>query len=144
MPPPLAEVAGFLLNQVAAAVRDRTAQAVARDGVQPRQLGLLFLLRDTGAYSQQQLGECLGMDRTTTMQLVTALEAEGLVVRDDDPADRRAYRLRLTPKGRDVTDRLSAAVADVEREIFKALKSSERQLLKALLRRVLASPGVRD
>ncbi len=90
MPPALAEVAGFLLNQVAAAFRERTAHAIARDGVQPRQLGLLFLLRDSATYSQQQLGECLGMDRTTTMQLVGALEAEGLVARDDDPADRRA------------------------------------------------------
>lgn len=142
VPPALAEVAGFLLNQVAAVFRERTAAAVARDGVHPRQLGLLFLLRGAGPYSQQQLGECLGMDRTTTMQLVGALEAEGLVVRDDDPADRRAYRLRLTAKGREVTDRLAAAVAEVERQTFKALKASERQLLKTLLRRVLESPGL--
>jgi MarR family transcriptional regulator, lower aerobic nicotinate degradation pathway regulator len=137
--PALAEVAGFLLNQVAAVIRERTAAAIAHEGVHPRQLGLLFLLRDTGTYSQQQLGECLGMDRTTTMQLVNALEAEGLVVRDDDPADRRAYRLRLTARGREVTTRVAAATAEVERQVFAGLKASERQLLKALLRRVLES-----
>lgn len=139
VPPALAEVAGFLLNQVAAVFRERTAEAIAQQGVHPRQLGLLFLLRDTGTYSQQQLGESLGMDRTTTMQLVSALEAEGLVLRDDDPADRRAYRLRLTARGREVTARVAAATADVERQVFAGLKASERQLLKTLLRRVLES-----
>jgi DNA-binding MarR family transcriptional regulator len=78
------------------------------------------------------------------MQLVSALEAAGLVVREDDPADRRAYRLRLTARGRDVTDRLAAAVAEVERQTLKGLKAPERQLLKALLRRVLESPGRRE
>lgn len=137
VPPALAEVAGFLLNQVAAVFRERTAEAIAHQGVHPRQLGLLFLLRDTGTYSQQQLGESLGMDRTTTMQLVSALEAEGLVVRDDDPADRRAYRLRLTARGREVTTRVAAATAEVERQVLAGLKAAERQQLKALLRRVL-------
>lgn len=137
VPPSLADVAGFLLNQVAAVIRERTAQAIHHEGVQPRQLGLLFLLRETGVHSQQRLGELLGMDRTTTMQLVAALEAVGLVARDDDPADRRAYRLRLTTKGQEVTRRVSMAVADVERTTLKALKASERRLLKALLLKVL-------
>ena len=143
VPPPLAEVAGFLLNQVAAMFRERTAEAIAHERIHPRQLGLLFLLRGAEASSQQQLGESLGMDRTTTMQLVGALEAEGLVVRDDDPADRRAYRLRLTARGREVTTRVATATADVERHAFAGLTASERRLLKALLRRVLESsvPG---
>lgn len=141
VPPALAEVAGFLLNQVAAVFRERTAEAIAHQGVHPRQLGLLFLLRDSATYSQQQLGESLGMDRTTTMQLVSALEAEGLVVRDDDPADRRAYRLRLTARGREVTTRVAAATAEVERQVFAGLKASERRQLKALLRRILESPA---
>jgi len=143
VPRSLADIAGFLLSQVAAVLRDRTARAVQPDGVQPRQLGLLFLLREAGAYSQQQLGERLGMDRTTTMQLVSALEAEGLVSRDDDPGDRRAYRLRLTSKGSEVTRRLADAVSEVERQTLKALTATERRHLKLLLRKVLESapPG---
>lgn len=136
----MADVAGFLLNEVARVIRERTASAIERHGVHPRQLGLLFLLRDAGASSQQQLGERLGMDRTTTMQLVGALEAAELVARDDDPADRRAYRLRLTARGHDVTQTLFETVTAVERQTLKALKASEREQLKLLLRKVLASP----
>lgn len=137
----MADVAGFLLNEVARIIRERTAEAIRHHQVQPRQLGLLFLLRDAGASSQQQLGERLGMDRTTTMQLVAALEAMGLVARDDDPADRRAYRLRLTPRGRDETEALFGIVSDVERQTLKVLKAPERRQLKLLLRKVLeASP----
>jgi DNA-binding MarR family transcriptional regulator len=136
----MADVAGFLLNEVARVIRERTAAAIEHHRVHPRQLGLLFLLRDAGASSQQQLGERLGMDRTTTMQLVAALEAAGLVARDDDPDDRRAYRLRLTARGRDVTAALFETVTEVERQTLKALKAAERQQLKVLLRKVLESP----
>ncbi|SAK93376.1 MarR family transcriptional regulator [Caballeronia arationis] len=41
--------------------------------------------------------------------LTDQLEKEGLVVRDADPADRRAFTVRLTPSGRRLFDRMARA-----------------------------------
>jgi len=55
------------------------------------------------------LAERLGVDTPTVTRKVQQLERLGLVARDADPDDRRAFRIRLTDDGRSVLERLQAA-----------------------------------
>jgi DNA-binding MarR family transcriptional regulator len=133
----MVDVTGFLVNQVAERLRETTQAHVEAVGVRPRQIGLLLVLRNEGRMQQQQLGELLGMDRTTTMQLVGALEDQGLVVRDADPSDGRAYLVRLTARGGRVAEQVegqSRAAADV---VLAALSPAEKRTFHRLLRKVL-------
>ncbi len=136
VPQPLAEVAGFLINQLAAHLRAATGVALADEGLHPRQVGIVLLLQK-GALSQQVLGVLLGMDRTTTMQLVMALERDGVVAREDDPGDRRAYLVTLTEAGRQLATRVSRRVVEVEKRVLSRLTVTERRTLKALARKAL-------
>lgn len=61
------------------------------------------------------------------------LVAEGLVVRDSNPEDRRAYLLKLTPKGRRVFGEMAQAHEPWVIELFAGLSEADKQRLHALL-----------
>jgi DNA-binding MarR family transcriptional regulator len=84
----------------------RTAGLVLGGGAvpgRPSSLSQVFALheldREVGL-SQRELAERLGLEKSTVSRLVTDLEADGLVTRDRDPANRRLYRLEITEAGR--------------------------------------------
>lgn len=79
---------------------------------QPLSLSKVFALHelDTGAgLSQQELGARLHLDKSTVSRLAGELERSGLLVRERDPRNRRHYRLRLTPRGRELHAAMGAA-----------------------------------
>ena len=77
--------------------------------------------------TQLALAQAINYDKTRLIALLDRLEADGLVVRERDPADRRARIVRLTDAGR---TRHAAAQADI------------RTMEDALLERL--SPSARD
>lgn len=73
-------------------------------GLTAAQFNVLNLLADQppGGISQRQLGDMLVVDRSNVTGLLDRLGESGWVRRSDDPADRRVYRISLTPAGRRV------------------------------------------
>ena len=63
-------------------------------------------LADVESMSQQELGQLLGLEKSTVSRLVVGLQRRSWVGRERDPANRRFYRLQLTPEGRTVADRI--------------------------------------
>ncbi|WIX93180.1 MarR family transcriptional regulator [Amycolatopsis sp. DG1A-15b] len=63
--------------------------------------------------SQRELADHTGLEALYVSKLARALDAEGLVERTRDPADTRTVRLRLTPRGREVTEPAIATVAEL-------------------------------
>ena len=68
---------------------------------------------------------------------VAELERAGFVRRRPDPADGRGNLVRLTAKGRRLTERLLPAYADLQRELLSGLPVSEQRRLGDLLRPLL-------
>jgi DNA-binding MarR family transcriptional regulator len=138
IPPSLANRPGALLTIAA-----RTGQELARRRLSPMGLtvqlcGVLNLLAE-GPISQQALGEQLGIDRTTVVELIDELEQQGVVVRRRNPADRRSYSLHLTARGRQVQKRAARAFDGAAGEFFAPLSRAEQDKLLDMLRRVVAS-----
>jgi DNA-binding MarR family transcriptional regulator len=83
--------------------------------------------------------------------ITDALEAEGLVVRETDPADQRAFRVKLTKAGEQQFRRMAIEHERWVVELFEDLTAKQKTLLADLLkslkaraaRRVLASGGSR-
>ena len=93
------------------------------------QYGLLTALAIRGDLDQVSLAEELGLDRTTTAEVLRRLEARRLVSRNPNPDDRRAKLARITPQGRKLMgamfrsmqraqDRLCAPLSQKERDVF--------------------------
>ena len=71
---------------------------------------LLFKLSAQGnSLRVTNLAEMLGVDTPTVTRKVQQLERDGMVVRQTDPEDRRASRIRLTPAGRRTIERVRRA-----------------------------------
>lgn len=75
--------------------------------------GELRILGQLGVVQQPtaigELGRCAGLNPASTSATVDRLEAEGLVVRVRDTADRRIVRVQLTDDGREAVARRVAA-----------------------------------
>jgi DNA-binding MarR family transcriptional regulator len=138
IPPSLAGRPGALLTIAA-----RTGQELARRRLRPlgisvQMCGVLSVLA-AGAISQQELGEQLGIDRTTVVELIDELEKKGVVVRVRNPADRRSYSLKLTPHGRAFQKRAARVFDEAAAEVFSPLKPGEQEQLIDMLGRMIAS-----
>ena len=138
IPPSLLNRPGALLTIAA-----RTGQELAKRRLSPMGLtvqlcGVLNLLAE-GPVSQQSLGEQLGIDRTTVVELIDQLEEQGVVVRRRNPIDRRSYALHLTPKGKTVQKRAARAFDGAADEFFEPLAPAEQNTMMEMLRRVILS-----
>lgn len=75
--------------------------------------------------SQSDAAHRLGVDRTTMVALVDALEGKGLVERQRSAQDRRRNAVRLTPAGHDLRRRAEAARQEMERHFLAPLPAED-------------------
>jgi DNA-binding MarR family transcriptional regulator len=127
----------FLLHCAAFHSTRCVADALAPLGIEPRQFGVLCTLKSSGPQSQGGIGERLGIDRTTMVQLVDELEQRGLVERQRNPNDRRSYQLTLTPVGQQTVDEARELAEGSEEQVLAMLDDEERDALRELLARVV-------
>jgi DNA-binding MarR family transcriptional regulator len=139
-PPELAGRLAYLLKHAQLGLAELTAEALAPFGVSGRELAVLTVLAEQEPGSQQQAAQRLGVDRTTMVSLVDALEAKGLVRRHPHAADRRRNVVELTEAGREILHRAGEASQDAERRFLAPLSPQTAGQLKAALL-ALIQPG---
>src|SRR5262245_28728649 len=74
----------------------------------PQYLVLVTLYEEDGQ-TVGGLGEKLFLDSSTLTPLLKRMEGAGSITRQRDPADERQVRIRLTPRGRAVREKVAAA-----------------------------------
>lgn len=89
-----------------------------------RALALKALKYQNGFY-RKHLAEELGIENATLVRIIDALEAQGLVARDISTGDRRARYITLTPKGREIVDRIEAYAAELSNDIINGIKKQD-------------------
>ncbi len=119
-------------------VEDRFESALEPLGLSLAKFGCLANIVEAGeAVTLRELADRCACVRSNITQLVDRLEADKLVIRADDPHDRRSVRAVLTAEGRERYREALRVVGDVERELFSRLTGKRgSELLDAL--RVLA------
>ncbi len=127
----------FLLLGVVHGLEARLEGALDGVGLSLAKYGVLSKLVEAG--EPLALGCLAGLCccvRSNMTQLIDRLEAERLVERVSDPADRRSVRASLTAEGGRQQARGADALALAERELFAALGEAERATLARLVRRI--------
>jgi DNA-binding MarR family transcriptional regulator len=71
--------------------------------------------------------------------LVDRMERDGLVLREADPEDRRAQRVRLTEAGRQVREAVLEVVDHTLDRVLGGIGREEMEGMKTALRTVLAN-----
>jgi MarR family transcriptional repressor of emrRAB len=133
------EQAGNLLGALALVLTDRVQEAAEDAGGQaPSAAAALSSLRHFQFDpSVDLLARILGLTSSGTVRLVDRLVAAGLVRRERPATDARVATLRLTPAGRRMAGKITAARAGVLRDAMAVLDAEERTLLGTLAGRVL-------
>jgi DNA-binding MarR family transcriptional regulator len=104
----------FALLHAAHALEDKLEATLAVVGLSSPKFSVLSeLVSSPVPLSLSELASRLSCVRSNMTQLVDRLEAEGLVRRVDDPADRRAVKAEITPEGRDRQTAGATAVAQL-------------------------------
>jgi DNA-binding MarR family transcriptional regulator len=102
------------------------------------QAGLVVLhsLACAPAVRPSDIAADLGLDASTVSRHLRTLEQLGLVDRTDDPADRRAQRVSLSDRGREVLDRAIAQRQAVLAAALTDWSEADRRTLERLLVRL--------
>jgi DNA-binding MarR family transcriptional regulator len=93
----------------------------------------LFGLYIRDGRKQQELADVIGIDKAAVTRALSRLEQSGYIYRKEDREDRRATRVYLTPKGRDLQPQLETAARDCIENMTAALDTRERTELRRLL-----------
>ena len=127
---------GYALRRAQVAVFQNFTEVVGASELTPGQFGVLVVIDANPGLSQTQLGNALGIDRSTVVAVIDRLESRALVARQPAPNDRRSHALHLTDVGKATLRRLTERVRIHERQIARQLSADEQARLIELLRRV--------
>ena len=127
---------GFLLKEV-------TRRYVLRFEVRAREISLnlaqakaLVRLEKNEGVSQARLAELAEVDAMTMVRILDRMEADGLLERRPDPADRRARCLYLTAKARPILSEIWRLIEETRAEIFAGVGKAERDLFMNVLEHI--------
>ena len=91
------------------------------------------------AETQLALATAIGYDKTRLVSLLDDLEADRLLTRESDPADRRGHVVRLTPLGTRRLRSARAAIRAMEDSFLGELTADERAAFLTTLDRLSGS-----
>jgi MarR family transcriptional regulator for hemolysin len=86
---------------------------------------LIIIGRMAGEPRQNALAEAVGIEGPSLVRLLDQLADAGLVVRREDPSDRRAKVLGLTHRGRQVFEQIEAELSTLRAHVFAEIDSED-------------------
>lgn len=141
-PREVAAVEAALTTLVRRAKLPEAHAAVARTaGVALDRAAYVVLTRigEWGPLRLSELAERLGADVSTASRHVHQLQLDGYVDRAEDPTDRRAWLLSLTPTGADAVARVRLARQAAVAQLLEDWSAEDRRALARLLGRLVES-----
>jgi MarR family transcriptional regulator for hemolysin len=136
---PLARNLSWLLAQAGHALVTQQTAALEELGIAPRGYCVLTTAM-VGEYTQTELAQAVGLDKTTMVVTVDALEEAGLAERRPSKTDRRARVIGVTRAGRQKVAKAELVVARLQDEVLGALSPRAREALFDALDTLIAGP----
>jgi len=127
---------GFLLKDTSRRYVGRFEQRARSLGMTLPQCKVLVYLANHEGMSQAQLAEVTDLEPMTLVRTIDSLESQGCLERRNDPADRRARRLYLLPKGKPLVDEVWRLVDVTRREAFAGIPRKQADLVIESLERI--------
>ena len=118
-------------NMIDAQIRSRLR--VQLDTTLPRFDLMAQLERVPNGLKMGELSKRMMVTGGNVTGITDQLVSEGLVVREDNPGDRRAYIVKLTPEGRKQFKKMADAHEKWILELFAGLKEADKQGLYGTL-----------
>jgi MarR family transcriptional regulator for hemolysin len=136
MSEPVRSPIGVVLARTAKTVSRVFDDALAEAGGSLPIWLILISLKSGQAGNQRELAEAVGIQGATLTYHLNAMETDGLITRQRDPANRRIHQVRLTDNGEVLFQRLAAAAVTHDRRLRTNLSAADVTALEDLLDRL--------
>jgi DNA-binding MarR family transcriptional regulator len=128
---------GFLLKEVTRRYVLRFEVRAAREiSLNLAQAKTLVRLEKNQGVSQARLAELAEVDAMAMVRILDRMEADGLLERRPDPADRRARCLYLTAKAKPILGEIWRLSDETREELFAGVGKADRELFMSVLERI--------
>lgn len=141
MPEPFPVPIGLRLSQAARAVGRAFDDALAEAGGSLPVWLILLNLKIRRPGTQRELADAVGIREATLTHHLNAMDADGLITRARDAANRRVHIVTLTEKGDQLFLALRAAAMTFDAMLRTGLAESDLATLETLLTRLSANVG---
>ena len=128
---------GWLLAGAHGLYRQRMAAAVANESVNMGQVVLLASLFAENDLTQAQLSKVSGIEKSSVVLFLDALEKDGWVERRPHPGDRRAHLVHLTEDGRARFTQVGLKLKAAQDAALSVFSSDEREAFERYLLRLI-------
>ena len=123
----------WLLHRAAQRMRHATGEEAEKHGLMLRDYIVLSALRNSPGLTQGDLGKSLGLDKTTLMSQLDRLAHRGLIVRRNDPRDRRLRIPVITEQGEAQRAMVADACTAVEDSALTGFHHDQIQAFRHIL-----------
>jgi MarR family transcriptional regulator for hemolysin len=139
VPRPVQTPIGLELAGVARDVGRAFDAALAQAGGSRPTWLVLLALKARPTANQRELAAAVGIQDATLTHHLNGMEADGLLTRRRDPANRRVHVVELTAAGEEAFHRLRAVAQEYDKRLRAGLTEIELDDLRALLGRLRAN-----
>jgi DNA-binding MarR family transcriptional regulator len=121
---------GFLLSRATWAMNNFVNRMLKESGladISVAYLAVLQALWDKDGWNISDLGDRAHLEKSTMTSLIDRMEGAGLLRREDHPTDRRAYRICLTARGKELEEKLDQVVSWVYKHLTRGIPEKDLQ-----------------
>ncbi len=121
---------GFLLSRATWAMNNFVNRMLRENNlgdISVAYFAVLQALWENDGLSISDLGERAQLEKSTMTSLIDRMEGAGLVRREDHPTDRRAYRICLTARGKELEGKLDQVVSRVYHHLTRGIPEKDLQ-----------------
>ena len=132
---------GFLITDVARLIRAEMDRRIGEAGLglTPSEGRTLSHAARAGAVRQNVLAERIGVEAMTLSSSLDRLEAQGLVERQPDQADRRAKLVHITEAGGEMLERMAPISLALRGDASQGISAEDWDRLLEMLKTIRAS-----
>ncbi|SFL30754.1 MarR family transcriptional regulator, transcriptional regulator for hemolysin [Bradyrhizobium sp. NFR13] len=129
---------GLLVARLARVWRRKADQTLSAHGLSEATAHPLLILSRGGRENVRQgvLADEMGLEGPSVVRLIDLLAAEGLVERREDPTDRRAKVLHLTPLGEAKAEEIRRVMRRLRADLMKGIGPDELAIAFDVLGRI--------
>ena len=130
---------GFILNKTNSKLKNELLQHFKQYDVTPEQWGILNRLWDQEGLSPKELSELNYKDFPNTIRILEKLEKKELIIKKENPLDKRSSLIFLTVKARCLEHILPPLATQILKRALKGIDKEKEQELKFLLNKIYSN-----
>lgn len=123
----------FLIAKTRNILKNEFEKELKPYGLTYAQRVILIRLCEKDGLTQKELARDTYFEQSNMTLMLDKLELKGLIVREPKENDRRAYLVRITPKGRELYESLVALGEGIIQKAFRGVSERQKDELSSLL-----------